>query len=330
MRIGAHLSIAGGFAQVAERARELGCETAQVFSRSPRGGKAREISAGEAEILRSSLLEADIWPLVVHVPYFVNLAASEGRTREYTIEVIAGDMIRAKVLGAEFVVTHLGNIPSSLRGLDGGRARVGDEGGGDRVPGGAARGAGSAWEEAVDRVVRAIEEIVREAERSKSERGVKGDLPMLLLENQAGQGGEIGYDFREIGMAVRRLEDAGLAGRIGVCLDTCHAFAAGYDLRTKEGWVQTLRRLDEAVGLRKLKVIHVNDSKDPFASRRDRHEHIGKGYIGREGFAAMFSLDQIAGLACILETPVETPEDDKNNISTLKSLRAGARRVKQA
>lgn len=294
MRIGAHMSIAGGLSQMVARCEALGCETAQIFSRSPRGGKAREIPPHEAEAVKRGLEEAGIRPLVVHVPYFVNPASCDEPKREYTIEVIAGEIVRASLIDASYVVTHLGTDSLTRSGT---RALV---------------------KKSLGRVTSALRKAIRKARSSPL---MKEPHPLLLLENQSGRAGELGFSFEDIAFIIERLSREYSAG---MCLDTCHAFTAGYDLHTAEGWDDTLTRLNQTVGLANLKVIHANDSKDEFGSRKDRHEHIGKGYIGLEGFAAMFSADRISHLPCILETPIKVPEDDVENLRTLKDLREKA------
>lgn len=145
------------------------------------------------------------------------------------------------------------------------------------------------------------------------------DCPaQVILETTAGQGSCLGHRFEQLAALIERIEDQ---SRVGVCLDTCHAFAAGYELRTAEGVAETLRQFDAAVGLKRLRVIHTNDSKKPFGSRRDRHEHIGQGEIGEAGFAALLRDPRLRGVPFILETPKdEDPEDDLRNLATLRRL----------
>jgi deoxyribonuclease-4 len=131
----------------------------------------------------------------------------------------------------------------------------------------------------------------------------------LLLENTAGQGHSIGQRFEELAEIRRRCSRR---GRVGVCLDTAHAFAAGYDLRTPRACSETLARLDDVVGLEHLLAVHLNDSKKPLASHVDRHEHIGLGAIGQRGFAALMQDERLAELAGILETPKETHPDGRD------------------
>jgi deoxyribonuclease-4 len=144
----------------------------------------------------------------------------------------------------------------------------------------------------------------------------KNDV-MLLLENTAGTKNSMGSTFEEIQRIIDGVEDK---ERVGICLDTAHAFAAGYDIRTPNGVNATMKKFDSALGLAHLKVIHLNDSKVPLGSGRDRHEHIGLGYIGEEGFRALFKQDAVQGLPFIMETPIDERRDEAGNIKKVREL----------
>ena len=164
-------------------------------------------------------------------------------------------------------------------------------------------------EEAIKRVAEGINEALYK---------VKGNLT-LLLENTAGQGTEIGYKFSQIKEIIEKIGDK---ERIGVCLDTAHAFEAGYDLSTKEGFNSTLNEFEKLIGLKRLRLIHLNDSKTPLASGKDRHEHIGKGYIGLSGFYNIVNHPQLINLPAIMETPKKKEEDDLRNMKVIRELAA--------
>jgi deoxyribonuclease-4 len=140
---------------------------------------------------------------------------------------------------------------------------------------------------------------------------------MLLVENMAGQKNCVGARFEELRMI---LDGVGKRDRIGVCLDTCHAFAAGFDLSTKAGVEDTLRLLDETVGLDRMKVVHLNDSKAPLGNNRDRHEHIGMGYIGENGFRAFLGHEEIQRLPLLMETPQDGRRSDAEELSVVRRL----------
>ncbi len=279
VRIGCHLSIAGGFKMAARRAVELGCETLQVFSRSPRGGKARPLDDQDVREFREVLASAGIHPAVVHAPYYINLATGDPVAVDYTREIVADDLRRAQALGASYVVSHMGHS--------------------DR-------------DDAQAVVARMLDSIFD---------ACGGNDVLLLLENTAGQGKEIGQSFGYIAGVIERSSHP---ERAGFCFDTSHAFGAGYDVATARGLDQTFKEIAATVGLSRLKVIHTNDSKDPLGSHRDRHEHIGKGLIGRQGFRSFLSRPEVSGLPAILETPLSTYEANKMNLEELFALR-GAR-----
>src|SRR5208282_4227611 len=138
----------------------------------------------------------------------------------------------------------------------------------------------------------------------------------ILLENTAGQGTSIGSRFEEF----RAILDASPDLPLGICIDTAHTFAAGWDLRTAEGLEHTLQALDRTVGLDRVFVVHVNDSKTHVGSRVDRHEHIGKGKIGLEAFGRILNHPLLAARAFILETPIDAPGDDRRNVAALWKL----------
>jgi deoxyribonuclease-4 len=170
---------------------------------------------------------------------------------------------------------------------------------------------GSGRESTPQAAVAAISQGLKQAAR-----GLKlGDMK-ILLENTAGQGTSIGSRFEEL----RAIIDATPGLPLGICIDTAHTFAAGWDLRTAEGLEATLQAIDRTVGLDKVYVVHMNDSKTHHGSRVDRHEHIGQGKIGLEAFGRILNHTLLAGRAFILETPIDKPGDDKRNVAALWKL----------
>ena len=140
---------------------------------------------------------------------------------------------------------------------------------------------------------------------------------MLLLENTAGESNSVGSSFEHLRAIMDALD---VPERIGICFDTCHAFAAGYELRTQEGLEDTLAQFDDQVGLAKLRVIHLNDSKGDKGSGLDRHEHIGMGFIGEEGMRGILHHTALRKLPFICETPVDDRRDDRGNIAKVREL----------
>lgn len=280
MRFGFHISIAGGLTKVTERAVAAGCETIQIFTRSPRSWAGRRIDTAEAVSLKASLLYNGIHPLFVHLPYLPNLSAPPGHLYEKSIGMLLDDLYRSHLLDAFALVIHPGH-----------------------------RGDYSI-DNAVQRTASSINAVL-----SSSENNVK-----ILLENTAGQGNEIGASLTELSEIIDLIKDR---DRVGVCLDTAHAFAAGYDLSTRNGLDKTIKEFDRVIGFERLNLIHLNDSRTPMGSRVDRHWHIGEGEIGIDGFRRILNHPALAEKAAIMETPKNRKDDDARNLNTVRKLFKG-------
>lgn len=277
MRFGFHVSIAEGFEKAVHSALKTGCRTLQIFSRNPRGWDAKPLDTAAAERFRQLLQEHDIRPLFVHMPYLPNLAAEDNTLYERSVKVLCEDLQRAQILGAEGLVLHLGHR---------GKAPI---------------------EQAIKKIAAAIDRACSMA---------SGET-LLLLENAAGQGSEIGSSFAQIQEIIGSLRSS---RHIGVCLDTAHAFAAGYDVANKEGLEKTLVELDRLIGLRLLRLIHLNDSKTPLGSHIDRHWHIGMGCIGKEGLQRVIHQPVLSRMPAIMETPKKDDKDDERNMKRVLRL----------
>ncbi len=277
MRIGLHVSIAGNIWESLERAKAIGCNTMQIFSRNPRGWQVTKLAAPDVEKFRTLKAKYDIRPVVIHIPYIINLATPDDRLYKKSINAYIEDVKRADQLGAEYFVTHLGSH------------------------------VGSGEDNGIKRFAAALNEIIIKA-RPKV---------MILLENTAGSGNSIGSKFGHLKRIIDSLDDS---KNVGVCLDTEHAFAAGYDIRTKAGLDKTLKDFDKTVGLDRIKVVHFNDSLTPFDSHVDRHQHIGKGKIGLEALGRVINYPALKNAAFIMETPKESEKDDKRNLAVAKRL----------
>ncbi len=283
MKVGAHVSIAGGIYRAPTRAHRAGCECFQIFSRSPRGGKAPELTPPLVERFLKECSQLSLENYYIHVPYYTNLASEDKAIRSASVAVIAEDLRRAEIIGAKCVVLH----PGSAR----------DQG----------------KKEGIIKVVEGIREIFSKVNSS----------PILLIENTAGQGAIIGDNFEELAEIIYRVGYPNL----GVCLDTAHLLASGYDIRTHEALHLVIDAFDKTVGIERLNLLHANDSKVGLGERRDRHEHIGKGKIGLEGFKALVSHPLLAGVDVVVETKpgkggweLNDLSDLKEDIETLKKL----------
>lgn len=277
MRFGFHISIAGGFSKIVERAEARGCETIQFFSRNPRGWEYSPLNKKEVEAFRSSIQSSDLSPIFLHMPYLPNIASSKSKFYKRSIRSIATDLQRAEQLEAQYLIIHIGHR----------------------------------LEASEDQAIEAVSQGIDQA-FEKVKNGV-----MLLMENTAGQGSEIGYTFDQIKKIIDRVSDH---ERVGVCLDTAHSFEAGYDLSNKDGIERTLEAFDQTLGLKRLHLLHLNDSKTPLGSRKDRHWHIGEGHIGREGFRCLVNHPLLNHLPGIMETPRKDTVEDLKNMEVIRSL----------
>jgi deoxyribonuclease-4 len=284
--LGCHLSIAKGFPRAIDEAEELGNNALQVFTHSPAVWRMKEIADEDARRFRDRRDASSVRYLVVHTMYLLNLASPDEALYERSVAGLIEEARRAGLLGADALVTHLG-------------AHV-----------------GSGAEAGIDRIVGALDRTIESTVWAESP-GMR-----LLLENTAGSGTTIGASFDELAEILAGVADASW---IGVCLDTCHALAAGYDLRSREAVDGTVRRFDRTIGLDRLEMIHLNDSRFPLGSRRDRHAHIGRGEIGSSGIGAVVRHPRLRGLPFVLETPKVIdgrPDADPLNLATVRKLRS--------
>jgi deoxyribonuclease-4 len=278
MRFGFHVSIAGGLHYAFDRACELGCETMQIFSRNPRGWKFRVPDEDDVSEFRRKHRETGISPVAIHMPYLPNLASPDRILHRMSVESLAEDLRRAVAIGAEYVVTHVG------------------------------KGLGLTEKAAIRKVVSAIDEAIEKAGTEKA---------MLLLENTAGQGSEIGRSVEQLAAIV---ETSRHPARLGLCFDTCHGFAAGYDVSSAGGLDTLVSLIDSELGLERLRLLHLNDSLGGLGCVRDRHENIGKGRIGRKGFRLIVNHLRLHNLPGIMETPLRKPGDDVANMKAIRAL----------
>lgn len=278
MKFGVHTSIAGGIENAPQRAKNVGAETFQIFSRPPRGGKPK-ISSTQAKVFRQLCKKYNFSTHYIHAPYYINLASKNNKIYFGSIGAIIEELQAAEILGTNFVITHIG----SAKDMD--------------------------LRAAILRVIKAIEKISRKISPAK-----------LLFELSAGQGAVIGDSFEELAEIIEGIKKKKI--KIGgVCFDTCHGFASGYEFRSPEAVKKTFDDFDKILGLKQLKLIHLNDSKFDLNEHKDRHEHIGQGKIGIEGFKFFLSEPRLKDFDFILETPKKSDEDDIRNLEILKEIR---------
>jgi len=279
-RIGVHLGTGGGASNAVERAREIGANTFQFFSSSPRMWRAPKVDPKQAERMRELRASLDVGPLVIHTSYLVNVCSQAVDIRTKSVAAFRGEIERALQWGAEYLVLH----PGSWKGLSR------DEG----------------LRLAADSITKAIDGLAWQ-----------GTGFHILIENTAGAEFSLGGSFEQVAELVERLK---VCAPVGVCLDTCHTHVAGYDLVTEEGYAKTMEQVAASVGFEQVRVWHCNDAKAPCGSKLDRHEHIGQGTIGIEPFRQLLNDERFAHAAFIAETPVDEPGDEERNVRVLKSL----------
>ncbi|OEH84421.1 hypothetical protein BHU72_09380 [Desulfuribacillus stibiiarsenatis] len=257
MIIGAHVSFAKGFHAAIQEAVNMNATACQFFTRSPRGGKAKDLIDRDVEKGKALAVERGIQSMVIHTPYIINLAAPKEDTFTAAKEILSLDIQRAQILGVQNVVVHTGSHT------------------------------GSGEKQGIKRIVQALDETLTGEEQTT-----------VLLEMMSGHGSELGGTMdhiQEILSLVKHPE------KIGVCGDTCHMYTAGYDLVQDLDGV--LDEFNRKIGLDRLRVFHVNDSKMPLGSHKDRHEDIGYGTLGGDFFQSFVRHDKLQHVTFILETP---------------------------
>ena len=276
MRIGLHLSTAGGVYKAAQQAADLELDCLQIFAGSPRMWKRTEITQTAAEQFRRIAQEARLDPVVIHAPYLVNLAAEDDELWRKSIDVMREQVATAHLLGACGVVMHPGSR--------GGRTIN--------------------W--GVERIAKALEEVLGDG---------TGDVK-IILENTAGGGGHLGGTLSQLAAMLQ------ITGGLpcAVCLDTAHAWASGYRIDDQRAVSRYLDRVDDLIGIQNVKVWHFNDIALPRGRKRDVHTHLGKGRIGRQGFASLVADTRMSNAAAIMETPKNSRWADRRNVLWLRRL----------
>jgi len=276
-RLGVHTSIAGGIHLSIRRAQELGCNTIQIFSHNPRQWMTGIIPEDSVSLFKHLRNFHDINPVFIHTSYLINLASVEDSVREKSQELLIRELELADLLDGDYVVLHTGSASGDAEG--------------------AAR----------QRAIMALREVSK----------VKGWKAKLLLENTAGERGDISSTMKDLREIIERT-DSPIIG--GICLDTCHAFQAGYELTTVEGLSCLSKEVKMYIGVERVKLIHLNDSKRVFYSRVDRHEHIGEGAIGKRWLERLINHAIFRNTPMILETPKKRNEDDIKNLDTVRKI----------
>ena len=290
LRIGAHMSVAGGVSRAVDRAVVHGCEALQIFAKNANQWRGKPLERDDVRRFRRRIDETGIGPVVSHASYLINLATASPPLRTQSLEAFADELDRAHELGLLGVVIHPGTWTSGTE----------------------------------TDALRLVSDAVRTVFKARPRRRT-----MVLFEHTAGQGRTIGHRFEHLAAMIEGLDGS---PRVGICLDTCHLMAAGYDLVSEDGYVRTFDEFNHVVGLSRVRVFHANDSKKPCGSRVDRHEHIGRGCLGLEPFRRLLHDRRFAGLPLLIETEkssgstrpgaIEADPLDMKNLDLLRRLRA--------
>lgn len=286
--LGAHLPLGDGMVRAVERAHAIGADAIQVFVDNPTAWKRRAAPPAELPAFRARLAELGIGPVAVHASYLVNLAGPADELYERSIQLLAGEMAVAPDYGARFVNVHVGSH----------------------------KGAGLAF--GIERVADAVARVLEAAPDGP-------DAPRLVLESSAGGGDGIGLTVEELERILEAAAARGVPpGRLGICLDTAHLWGAGHDVATREGVDALVEEVGARLGLDRLAMVHLNDSKAARGSRLDRHQHLGAGEMGDgAGLARLLTHPALAGVPFYLETPGMDEGYDAVNVARARDLAAG-------
>jgi deoxyribonuclease-4 len=315
-KIGFHVSISGGISNSVDNAIKENCTAFQIFSRNPRGWAAKPLDNKDVMLFKDKLagrsdpnestksrsaktanqlnsgekrnkykFKIDRNAIFVHMPYLPNLSSPNKKIYDQSVQVLIDELKRGSTLEIPYLVVHLGSHQ------------------------------GEGIKKGVDQLVMACSHAIDSVSNENS--------VSILLENSAGQKNTVASNFEELRLILDRLYDYNSGSerdRFGICLDTCHAFASGYDLTSKDAVDKTMDKFDSQVGYTHLKLIHLNDSRDKFFSRRDRHEHIGLGEIGEKGFNAFLKHVSPRNIPLIMETPIDSRRSNSDNLRFVKGV----------
>jgi deoxyribonuclease-4 len=276
MRAGFHLSIKDGIDKVPITANKLGYSNFQIFTRSSRSWKFKELDPETISIFKQNCEALNFDTKVIHLPYLPNFSTSDVEIRTKSLDSLVEEVKRADLLNINLLVIHIGSHKGE--GISSGIELVSD---------------------AVNLALNNSKNV------------------NILLETSAGYKNSVGSKFSEL---MKIIDNVSLKKRVGICFDTCHVFAAGYDLRTKSSVIKVIDNFDSEVGMKYLKLIHLNDSKTELGGGSDRHEHIGKGKIGLTGFEVFLNENRIKDIPIILETPNTSSYGDKENFELITKI----------
>lgn len=290
-RVGIHLPLPFGLRRAAKRAGEIGARTVQVFVDNPTAWSRRKSPPRGLPEFRARLAELDVAPIAVHASYLVNLAGPDPRFRVASLDVLTADMAAAREYGASIVNVHTGSHRDT------------------------------SVEDGVDRIATGVAEVLR---RDRASAPAGSPDPVLALENAAGSGWALGTTIEELAAIAERAVAAGVPeARLGFCLDVAHAWGAGVAMDEPDAIDAWLETFDRELGLQRLAMVHLNDSRSERGSRTDRHEHVGAGRIGARGLAHLLTRPRLRAVPFVLETPGMDEGYDAINLERSRALIAG-------
>jgi deoxyribonuclease-4 len=278
--LGSNVPIRGGLHTGFQHADTWGCESIQIYITPSRTWNVNLLKDEEAAQFKEAWKTSNVKAIVAHVPYLVNLASSQEELRNKSMSRLITEVKRANKLGVEYLVLHPGSNPDRNIGTQ--------------------------------LIINGLKSVLTSLEESEEGLG----NAKILLETVAGQGNSIGFRLEELACILEKLSNH---NHLGVCLDTCHVFAAGYDIRGYKGFEQFLYEFESVLGLAYLKAVHINDSKVELGSRVDRHSPLGEGHLGLQCFHALVKDSRFDNVPCILEIPDH--EKSQTNLKLLKELR---------
>ncbi len=294
--LGAHMSISGGIYKAVESAQAVGCQCVQIFTKNSNQWRGKTLTQKDIDLFQDALGRCGISHPISHDSYLINLGAPADELWEKSIAAFEDELIRADTLGIPYVVTHPGSYTTSSP------------------------------QAGLDRIVEGLKRVLEHTDGIKTR---------CLLENTAGQGTNLGFELEHLAYIMENVEGvkptatAGDDFRLGVCFDTCHAFAAGYDFTTEEKYADMMAHFSEIIGLHRFRAFHINDATKGLGSRVDRHAHIGYGKIGLEAFRILLNDARFTDVPKYLETPKGTQKNEETdaeedwdivNLRTLRGL----------
>ena len=286
-RLGAHLPVRTGLVQAADRAGEIGASALQIFGDNPTAWRRKESHSPQLPAFRQRVDELDIAPIAIHAAYLINLAGPEPAFFERSVEILAHELRVAPAYAARFVNVHTGSHKET----------------------GLATG--------VDRIATGTARVLADVDDAP-------DAALLVLENSAGGGAAVGTTVEELAAIAEAVAARGVAThRLAFCIDTAHAWAAGYRLSEPDETDAFLADWERRIGLSRLVMMHLNDSKSELGSRLDRHEHVGAGRIGERGMAHLLRHPLLTHVATYVETPGMDEGYDAINVRRARDLAAG-------